>query len=197
MNHKLLQFSASHVVYLRMFNAITQSDIYFNMTRDSRIWRRSLKVLHEFTENVIIKRRDELLKTKSKKPEKYDDDYIPKKKMALMDVLLQCNVDGKNLTNDEIRAEVDTFMFAGHDTTSSGISFAIYNIAKYPEIQENIFSEIKEITGTDKSKPITYKQLNELKYLDLVIKESMRVHPPIPYIGRQIKEEIEISECSW
>lgn len=164
------------------------------MTRDSRIWRRSLKVLHGFTEDVIIKRRDELLKTKSKKPEKYDDDFIPKKKMALMDVLLQCNVDGRNLTNEEIRAEVDTFMFAGHDTTSSGISFAIYNIAKYPEIQEKIFAEITEITGTDKNRPITYKQLNELKYLDLVIKESMRVHPPIPYIGRQIKEEIEISE---
>lgn len=88
----------------------------------------------------------------------------------------------------------DYLWLQGHDTTSSGISFAIYNIAKYPEIQENTFSEIKQITGTDKNKPITYKQLNELKYLDLVIKESMRVHPPIPYIGRQIKEEIEISK---
>ena len=53
-----------------------------------------------------------------------------------LDILLNArDPNGKELKNKEIRDEVDTFMFAGHDTTASAISWALYNLAKYPEYQ--------------------------------------------------------------
>ncbi len=49
------------------------------------------------------------------------------------------------MTDDEIRAEVDTFMFEGHDTTAASIAWTLYNLAKYPEHQELCINEIRKI----------------------------------------------------
>lgn len=66
-----------------------------------------LKILHSFTDSVIIARREELEK------ELKDGDKETRINFALLDVLLQSSIDGKPLTNMDIREEVDTFSFAG------------------------------------------------------------------------------------
>ena len=114
--------------------------------------------------------------------------------MALLDVLLQSTVDGEPLSNSDIREEVDTFMFEGHDTTTSGISHTLYAIARHPEVQKKLFEEIRQIIGDDKDKPITMRELQDLKYLECVIKESMRMFPPVPMIGRYVTEDITLGK---
>lgn len=147
-----------------------------------------IKILHDFTDNVIRERREELKNQSSNHSDHDQDDIGTKKRMALLDVLLQSNIDGKPLSDKDIREEVDTFMFEGHDTTTSGISFTLYLISRHPEIQEKLFQEIREVYGDDKSVPSTMKTLGELKYLECVIKESMRMYPPVPIVGRHIPE---------
>ena len=68
-----------------------------------------------------------------------------------MDFLLSFqDADGKGLTDQEIFDEVDTFMFEGHDTTASGISWFLYNMAKFPEFQQKCREEIDNLL-TDKT----------------------------------------------
>ena len=55
--------------------------------------------------------------------------------------------DGTGLTDREIRDEVDTFMFEGHDTTSSALSFFIYNIATNLDAQERCREEVDSVMG--------------------------------------------------
>ena len=118
-----------------------------------------------------------------------------KKKMALLDVLLKSTVNGQPLSNEDIREEVDTFMFEGHDTTTAGICFTLYCISKHPEVQKKLFEEIESVIGLEQALSPKYSDLGNLKYMELVIKESLRLYPPVPIFGRRIEEDMELSKC--
>ena len=85
------------------------------------------------------------------------------------DILLQAS-ETINLSDEYIRAEVTTFIFEGHDTTANAMSFAIFLLARYPEVQAKTVQEMDDIFGnnTGRSYPIisqyTKKYLYELTY---------------------------------
>lgn len=160
---------------------------------DSRREKKTLKILHDFTDNVIKMRRRELESNNASQESENDDSGIgSKRKLALLDMLLHSTIDGKPLSDLDIREEVDTFVFEGHDTTTSGISFCLYNLAKYPHVQQKCMEEIRNVIGDDVEKLVTLQDLNELKYLELVIKESLRLFPSVPFFGRKLKEDFEV-----
>ena len=59
--------------------------------------------------------------------------------------------NGSSLSDKDLRAEVDTFMFEGHDTTASGISWILYALASHPEHQQRCREEILSLLGDDTS----------------------------------------------
>ncbi|EDW10178.1 probable cytochrome P450 4d14 [Drosophila mojavensis] len=155
---------------------------------------RNIKAMHDFTDKVIAERRATLQKTLGESTQSADDEDVgSKRRMALLDVLLQSTADGQPLSNQDIREEVDTFMFEGHDTTTSAISYTLYLLARHPEVQARAFQEIVDVIGTDKAKPTTMRDLGELKYLECVIKESLRLYPPVPMIGRHLTEDVTLN----
>lgn len=166
----------------RRFSPLKRSSFIYQFTGMYRREKKALEILHGFTDQVIRSRRDELLNRISQ--ESFDIDVNSKKKVVLLDILLQATVDGKSLTNMDIREEVDTFMFAGHDTVTSGLSFCLYNIAKYPDVQQKIFNEIQALDSE-----VCLSTLNNMNYLELVIKESLRLFPPVPHFARKLTEE--------
>lgn len=186
----------SVIISNRLLNVLLRSKLIFKLFNQGRRQTEVLKILHGFTDSVIVARREELsngLKD-DKKENDSENDLGIKKKLALLDVLLQSTIGGKPLTNLDIREEVDTFMFEGHDTTTSAIAFCLYNLAKYPDTQQKAFDEIINVIGDDISQPTNLQQLNDLHYLELVIKETLRLYPSVPYFGRKILEDVEISE---
>ena len=64
--------------------------------------------------------------------------------------------NGSSLSDEDLRAEVDTFMFGGHDTTASGLSWVLYNLAKHPEYQERCRQEVQELLKDRESKEIEW-----------------------------------------
>ncbi|XP_058454993.1 cytochrome P450 4C1-like [Malaya genurostris] len=158
--------------------------------------RKVTKALHRFTDSIIKSRRKTLENEKLRQIDsnRDEDNVNSKKKMTFLDLLLNVHVEGKPLSDLDIREEVDTFMFEGHDTTTSGIAFVVYQLALNQPIQERIYDEIVSILGKNsKSYVLTYQDLQEFRYLEAVIKESMRLFPPVPFIGRKLMDDLEMN----
>ncbi|CAI5450589.1 unnamed protein product [Caenorhabditis angaria] len=114
-----------------------------------------------------------------------------KRMMNFLDLLLS-QEDSNNLSEEDIRQEVDTFMFAGHDTTTSASSFALWNIAHNSDVQQKIYEELVEVFGEDPRTDVTLENISKLGYLDKVLKESKRIIAPVPAVQRKLKNELEI-----
>ncbi|KAK3708215.1 hypothetical protein RRG08_023624 [Elysia crispata] len=137
--------------------------------------------VHSMADEIIQKRKSELEK----------EEYKSKKRLLdFIDILLMArDEDGKAMTTQEIRSEVDTFMFAGHDTTSSGTMWFLYCLAKNPEYQFKIQEEVDAVLEGRDSDHIQWSDLSELPILALCLKEAMRLYPPVPFIQRELTEE--------
>ncbi|KAK7870826.1 hypothetical protein R5R35_014415 [Gryllus longicercus] len=165
-------------------------DFIFYMTTAGRRYKKCLEVLHGTTDRVIMERRKELLKMGEDLG--YSgidiDDIGRRRRVAFLDLLLLAARDG-SLSDSDIREEVDTFMYAGHDTTEAAISFALSHLPSHPDVQEKIWEELKSVFDWSQPLQPTTQQLSELKYLEMVIKEVLRLNPPVPVILRDITED--------
>ena len=63
---------------------------------------------------------------------------------------------GVGLSNEEIRAEVDTFVFEGHDTTASGLSWTLYNLAIHPEHQAKCRGEVDALFDENENEELNW-----------------------------------------
>ncbi|WVQ78508.1 hypothetical protein IAT38_000594 [Cryptococcus sp. DSM 104549] len=88
------------------------------------------------------------------------------------------------LRDHEITGQLSTFMFAGSETTAGTISFGLYDLARHPDIQSRLRSEILECGDN-----LPYEQIDELPYLDAVVKEIMRINPSLPGTIRQAQKD--------
>eukprot|EP00924_Labyrinthula_sp_SR-Ha-C_P009051 augustus_masked-scaffold_2-processed-gene-11.41-mRNA-1 protein AED:0.42 eAED:0.42 QI:0/-1/0/1/-1/1/1/0/433 len=78
------------------------------------------------------------------------------------------------------------FMFAGRDTSSIVMSFAVYFLVVNPDVQEKVYQEIKEKLGEKKP---TLEDFKKLKYLDAVVFETMRLNPPVQSDGKHVQRD--------
>ena len=105
-------------------------------------------------------------------------------------MLLKAKSEDPTLTFDDIQEEVDTFMFEGHDTTAVAASWACHMIGSHPDVQKKLHEEIDGIfKGSDR--PVSNDDLRDLKYLECVVKETLRLFPSVPIFGRYMSEDGE------
>uniref|UniRef100_A0A914Q6S1 Cytochrome P450 n=1 Tax=Panagrolaimus davidi TaxID=227884 RepID=A0A914Q6S1_9BILA len=98
----------------------------------------------------------------------------------------------KTLTKMEILAQLVLFLVAGYETTATTLHFIIYVLAQYPDIQDKLRDEVKEIFGDSGKDEIEFEDLSKLIYMNAVINETLRIFPPATRLVRLCQKETEI-----
>ncbi|GIX93040.1 probable cytochrome P450 4d20 [Caerostris darwini] len=142
-----------------------------------------------------------------------DDSRKPK---CLLDVLLKLHIEDEVLDEEGVRQERSGHIYfggnfliniypsklkqthinlkcvQGHETVAVAVKWALYLIGLYPEVQEKIHQELDSVLGADSKGPLRVADLNELKYLECVLKKCFRLYPPAALFARKTSEEISI-----
>ncbi|CAH1956006.1 unnamed protein product [Acanthoscelides obtectus] len=179
------------IVAIRPHTIFKSSQLLYPLSKDFFREQQAVRHLHSVTYSVIDSRmkklEQELAMSEAKRQE--NEATGIKRKMAFLDILLRSTIDGQPLSREDIREEVDTFMFEGHDTTASAISFCVFQVATHPDVQEKILEEQISIFGDDFNRNATLNDLQEMRYLECVVKETLRLFPSVPFIGRRTNED--------
>lgn len=87
---------------------------------------------------------------------------------------------GEQLDDLNIRYQINTFLIAGHETTSGLLSYALYALLKHPDILKKAYEEVDRVFGLDPLAKPTYQQVTQLTYISQILKETLRLWPPAP-----------------
>ncbi|XP_018576919.1 probable cytochrome P450 6a14 isoform X2 [Anoplophora glabripennis] len=99
--------------------------------------------------------------------------------------------DGNSLTLNEMVAQSFVFFVAGFETSSTTMTFALFELATNPDMQERLRDEINEVLARHEGK-VTYDSLSEMKYLGQVIDETLRVHSPARLLRRVCNTDYKV-----
>ena len=89
-------------------------------------------------------------------------------------------ISGDGLSDENIRYQINTFLIAGHETTSGMLSFALYYLLKNPDVLNRAYQEADEVLGRDISTPPNMAQIGQLKYIRAILLEALRLWPTAP-----------------
>ncbi len=90
---------------------------------------------------------------------------------------------GEQLDDVNIRYQINTFLIAGHETTSGLLSCTLYALLKHPEVLKKAYQEVDRVLGPDIDARPTYQQVTQLTYITQILKEALRLWPPAPAYG--------------
>jgi len=113
---------------------------------------------------------------------------------------------GEAFTDREVRDQVMTLMFAGHDTSTSTLTFMMHELARHPAVVERLCEEQDRVLGA--AAPTVDQLEREMPYLDMVLDEVLRLYPPawigprravrdFEFGGYTVPREAYVNYCSW
>lgn len=126
--------------------------------------------------DIVRKQQEELEAEKRGKPKKISDTLI---------------LNEHSYDKQTIRDNDHSILFAGFETSANQVCHAILMLALHQDVQEKAYQEVKEIFGSENAE-FTLDTLNELRYLEQVIRETMRLFTVVPFICKTNTIDIEL-----
>jgi cytochrome P450 len=106
----------------------------------------------------------------------------PEGRSDLLSLLLSARDDtGEGLTDEQIRDELTTMLFAGSETVASTLSWALHHLAQRPDVEQQLLAEIDRVVGTGK---VTFEHVPQLPSITRVLDEAIRLHGVVTLMRR-------------
>uniref|UniRef100_A0A0A1XKY0 Cytochrome P450 4g1 n=3 Tax=Zeugodacus cucurbitae TaxID=28588 RepID=A0A0A1XKY0_ZEUCU len=205
------------IIHKRQVKVMYRLDAIYNMTKMRQKGDKMMDIILGMTKRVVMERKanysaegngiveevDETAKKAAAKKvgglrDDLDDidenDVGAKRRLALLDAMVDMAKNPEiEWSEKDIMDEVNTIMFEGHDTTSAGSSFALCMMGMHKDVQEKVFAEQKAIFGDNLMRDCTFNDTMEMKYLERVIMETLRMYPPVPLIARRVDSDVKLA----
>jgi cytochrome P450 len=104
--------------------------------------------------------------------------------------ILSVAMESGGFTDEDLVNQLMTFLAAGHETTASAMSWAVYFLCKYPDTQARLREEIR--AELDLNGDINSTKIDRLPYLNAFLNETMRIFPPVPLTLREAAHDTTI-----
>jgi cytochrome P450 len=111
----------------------------------------------------------------------------PSGQQDMLGLLLDARDSGTAMSDVEVRDQVLIFLLAGHETTSTTLTYALYLLGRHPDVQRRVRAEADAVGGVPSA-----EQTATLAYTTMVLKEAMRMYPSAPLTGRRCGADDEI-----
>lgn len=155
-------------------------DVFHPINRHKR--ERANAVLLDSVDRIIKERRSALQRGEA----------VPNDILQAM-LTTRDKVTGKRLPDDNIRAQLITFLIAGHETTSGLLSYALHSVATTPEVERKLLAEVDAMLGRDYSYRPSFHDIEKLDYIARVLKEALRQNPTAPGFGRMVMRDTVVA----
>ncbi|KAG7297371.1 hypothetical protein JYU34_019347 [Plutella xylostella] len=169
-----------HVCMQRILTLWMHFDVVFKFSKLRAEEEKAVKTLRGTSWDALKKTQSAV----GQENKKLDDRFQP-----FINSLIDLIADG-SMTEKEIQEELDTLIFAGHDTSATQLLYVLMAIGSYPDVQEKIYKELQEVFG-DSTRDVTKDDFRRLEYLEAVLKEVMRLYPIAPIILRDIDQDVK------
>lgn len=109
----------------------------------------------------------------------------------LLSLLLQAqDEDGQRMSDRQLRDELATLILAGHETTANALSWSWMLLAQHPDVENKLVSELQTVLG---DRTPTLADLPQLRYTEQIIKEALRLYPPLFSIARSPIQDCDLA----
>jgi len=141
-------------------------------TPTNRRYRQKLAELQQFVDELAQQRRQQ-------QPENPGDDLLS---------ILVGFVEASDMTMEEFRDNMVTFLFAGHETTALGLTYTLFCLAQHPDIQADLRAEVNAVCDDT----VSAEGLPKLERMEHVIDEALRLYPPVYMFFREAKRDVTL-----
>lgn len=185
------------LVSMRIFQPWTWLDEIYFLTNSGQLFRETLRKIEDIVYGVMNTRKDELQKLSNHTA---DSQALENNRdgsgSLFMDSLLLAHLKApSSYTLDDVRKDADFMMFAGSDSSSCAISWTIYLLGLHPDIQRKVQEELDVVFGDRENAECTQEDLKSLQYMECCVKETLRLCPPFPYIGKILDQDLSFDGC--
>nr|XP_049702800.1 cytochrome P450 4d2 [Helicoverpa armigera]WRX06091.1 CYP341B5P [Helicoverpa armigera] len=156
----------------------------YKLTPEHKQYMVYVDIIEKFINKVIQDKRRDMADNNNIKAENKDAPF-----KSFLELMIEASGGSSGYNDMELREEIVLLFVAATDTTTLGASFTSVLLARHPQVQEKVYQELQEVFG-DSNRPVTADDLTRLKYLDAVIRESLRLYPPGPLLLRRADEDV-------
>uniref|UniRef100_A0ACD5U5N8 Uncharacterized protein n=1 Tax=Avena sativa TaxID=4498 RepID=A0ACD5U5N8_AVESA len=176
---------ASEFTLVRYVNVFWKVARFLNVGVEATL-RDRIKVVDEFVYKRIRGRADEMSDDKARDAHRKQD--------LLSRFILATTSDSGKVDYKYLRDIIMNIVIAGKDTTAGGLSWFLYMVCKYPEVQEKVSKEVREATANageaassvdEFSRSLTDEALNRMHYLHAALTETLRLYPSVPLDNKE------------